>query len=275
MMNTSEKAGHTFLASLGKTRLRPGGVEATEWLFRQAHFTRDSKVLEVACNMGTTSIEIARRFGCSVYAIDMDKEALAKARHNILCEGVDGRVFVMEANATRLPFPDATFDVVINEAMLTMYADKAKERLVAEYYRVLKPGGRLLTHDIMYTQSSFDDAEQTALQNVVKSHVSPMSQARWQAMFLSAGFATFACHHGAMTLMSPRGLIKDEGLASAVKIVFNGLGKSRNRPRFLAMMRFFQRQRQQLNFIACCATKSSTVETPVISSHDEINGNYI
>lgn len=29
-MSTMEKAGHTFLASLGKTRLRPGGIEATE-----------------------------------------------------------------------------------------------------------------------------------------------------------------------------------------------------------------------------------------------------
>lgn len=79
-MNASEKAGHTFLASLGKTRLRPGGIEATEWLFQQAGFTADSKVLEVACNMGTTSIELAQRFHCSVYAIDMDKDALAKAR---------------------------------------------------------------------------------------------------------------------------------------------------------------------------------------------------
>ncbi|HAU4310940.1 TPA: SAM-dependent methyltransferase, partial [Citrobacter freundii] len=34
-MSATEKAGHTFLASLGKTRLRPGGVEATEWLFSQ------------------------------------------------------------------------------------------------------------------------------------------------------------------------------------------------------------------------------------------------
>lgn len=115
------------MASLGKTRLRPGGIEATEWLFKQAGFSADNKVLEVACNMGTTSIELAQRFHCTVYAIDMDKGALAKARQNIVREGVDHRVIVMEANAGRLPFADETFDVVINEAMLTMYADKAKE----------------------------------------------------------------------------------------------------------------------------------------------------
>ncbi len=259
-MNASEKAGHTFLASLGKTRLRPGGVEATEWLFRQADLSSDSTVLEVACNMGTTSIELAKRFGCRVYAIDMDKDALAKARQNTVLEGVDNKVLVMEANATSLPFPDATFDAVINEAMLTMYADKAKAKLVAEYYRVLKPGGRLLTHDIMYTRQALGEGDRMALQGVVKSHVSPMSQARWQSLFEEAGFDSVRCHAGPMSLMSARGLIKDEGLRQALRIICNGLLKRENRPRFLAMMRFFRRQRRQLNFIACCSAKGRTVQ---------------
>ncbi|MEN0617487.1 class I SAM-dependent methyltransferase [Klebsiella indica] len=254
-MNTSEQAGHTFLARLGKTRLRPGGIEATEWLFQQAGFTAESKVLEVACNMGTTAIELAQRFRCSVYAIDMDKEALAKARQNIVREGVDNRVVVLEANANRLPFPDATFDVVINEAMLTMYADKAKEKLAAEYFRVLKPGGRLLTHDIMYSQDALDDETRLQLQGVVKSHVSPLSAAGWQAIFQRAGFASVRFHHGPMSLMSPLGLIKDEGYKQALRIACNGLLKRENRPRFLSMMRFFRRQKKRLNFISCCSVK--------------------
>ncbi|EOH1345741.1 SAM-dependent methyltransferase, partial [Citrobacter freundii] len=65
-MSATEKAGHTFLASLGKTRLRPGGVEATEWLFSQSQLTPGSQVLEVACNMATTAIELVQRFGCTV-----------------------------------------------------------------------------------------------------------------------------------------------------------------------------------------------------------------
>lgn len=182
------------MASLGKTRLRPGGIEATEWLFKQAGFSADNKVLEVACNMGTTSIELAQRFHCTVYAIDMDKGALAKARQNIVREGVDHRVIVMEANAGRLPFADETFDVVINEAMLTMYADKAKEKLVAEYFRVLKPGGRLLTHDIMYTHDTLGEDARRQLQGVVKSNVSPLSAAAWRTLFQRSGFDAVSIH---------------------------------------------------------------------------------
>ena len=46
--------GHEFLARIGKTRLRPGGVVATDWLLEKGNIKADSKVLEVACNMGTT-----------------------------------------------------------------------------------------------------------------------------------------------------------------------------------------------------------------------------
>ena len=47
-----------------------------------------------------------------------------------------------------MKFPDNTFDYIINEAMLTMFSNKSKERALKEYLRVLKPGGLLLTHDI-------------------------------------------------------------------------------------------------------------------------------
>lgn len=254
-MSVSEKAGHTFLASLGKTRLRPGGVEATEWLFSQSQLTADSIVLEVACNMGTTSIELVQRFGCTVYAIDMDKNALSQARENVAAAGLQDKIQVLEANATKLPFADNAFDVVINEAMLTMYVDKAKTRLIDEYYRVLKPGGRLLTHDIMYTSERLEASRQSQLEEVVKSNVSPMTQSAWQAQFSASGFQSVRTHHGAMSLMSPAGLIRDEGLARAAKILFNGLRTRENRSRFLGMFRFFRRHRQQLNYIACCSRK--------------------
>ena len=254
-MSASEKAGHTFLASLGKTRLRPGGVDATEWLFSHSQLTPDSIVLEVACNMGTTSIELARRFGCTIYAIDMDKNALIKARENVAAAGLQDKIQVLEANANKLPFADNAFDVVINEAMLTMYVDKAKTRLIGEYYRVLKPGGRLLTHDIMFTSDRLEEGRQTQLESIVRSNVSPMTQPAWKALFSASGFQSVDTHHGAMSLMSPAGLIRDEGLARAAKILFNGLRTRDNRARFLGMFRFFRRNRHQLNYIACCSRK--------------------
>lgn len=255
-MSESTKAGHTFLASLGKTRLRPGGKEATEWLMSHANLTVDSKVLEVACNRGTTSLELASRFGCRIYAIDMDKVALRAARATIRTAGLSDKIQLIEANATRLPFPDNCFDVVINEAMLTMYADKAKTKLVREYCRVLKQGGLLLTHDIMLTNEKLSQTADDDLQEVVKSNVCPMSQLEWETLFLKAGFASVQTQHGAMSLMSPKGLIRYEGFCRAVGIVCHGLKNRENRARFLGMFRYFRAQHHKLNYIVCCSQKN-------------------
>ena len=64
------EAGHSFLARLGKTKLRPGGVEATGWLLEKANIKEDSKVLEVACNMRTTMIQVAGKNGCNIDITD-------------------------------------------------------------------------------------------------------------------------------------------------------------------------------------------------------------
>ena len=69
------EAGHKFLAKLGKKRLRPGGKLATDWLIEQGQFSSDKKVLEVACNMGTTTIELAKKYRLPDYCSSPPGEA--------------------------------------------------------------------------------------------------------------------------------------------------------------------------------------------------------
>ena len=56
------EAGHEFLLRMGKTRLRPGGIEATNWLLNSADITPETQILDVACNIGTTTVELVKRF---------------------------------------------------------------------------------------------------------------------------------------------------------------------------------------------------------------------
>ena len=247
--------GHEFLARLGKTRLRPGGREATEWLLSHVDFTIDTSVLEVACNMGTTMISLAEEHGCRITGLDMNPAALAKARANIEAHGLSDVVDVVEGNAMALPFPDVTFDVVINEAMLTMLPRENKAKAIAEYFRVLKAGGVLLTHDVALRT---DDEEQAAelragISRAIRVNVDPLPAKRWEELFQHAGFRT-EVQTGNMTLLDPVGLVRDEGFDGAMKIIRNGL-RTENIDRFRTMFNFFFDHNKEFSYIAVVSRK--------------------
>lgn len=249
---TKHEVGHTFLARLGKKRLRPGGIKATNWLIEQANLTQSKKVLEIACNMCTTSIELAKTYGCHITAVDMDPHVLEKARHNITTNHLEDKITLQQANAMKLPFENETFDVVFNEAMLTMLNGKSKQKAISEYYRVLKPGGILLTHDVMLAKEDMVETIES-LRKTIHVNVEPLSLSAWQQVFKEEGF-TVTASHGDMTLMSPKGMIRDEGLLGTIKIIRNGL-KKENRGMFKKMYSFFNHPDVKMEYIAVASRK--------------------
>ncbi len=248
-----KEIGHRFLAKLGKTRLRPGGIKATNWLIEQGDFSKDSRVLEVACNMCTTSIELAQTYGCQIVGVDMDSHVLEQARVKIADAGLEDKIHIQRGNALKLPFPDNSFDIVINEAMLTMLRGEAKEKAIKEYWRVLKPGGRLLTHDVSYIS---DDMETKLHQlgQTINAHVEPLHVKHWQSLFQQTGFSDVQTNHGKMTLMSVPGMIRDEGFFKTSQILYRGL-KKENRQQFTKMYTFFNKVGKELRYIAVVSTK--------------------
>lgn len=247
-----KEAGHIFLAKLGKKRLRPGGKVATEFLFQQGKFSNKTRVLEVACNMCTTSIELVKRYGCSIDALDLDVNALEKARFNIEKENLKQFITLHQGNASDLPFEDNQFDIVINEAMLTMLSDDMKIQCLKEYYRVLKPNGILLTHDIMLSNENHN--LKTDLSRGIATRVAPHTKKGWFGCLESTRFEIIDVNQGKMSLMSPIGLIKDEGMFNTLKIVKNGL-KKENREKFLSMFKLFRKNKNNLGYIAISSRK--------------------
>ena len=248
-----EEVGHNFLARLGKTRLRPGGRKATDWVIASGDFSKDKKVLEVACNMCTTSIGLAKQYGCRIEGVDLDENALEKAKANIAANNLQDKIHVQRANAMKLPFEDNTFDIVINEAMLTMLPVEAKMKAVAEYFRVLKPNGFLLTHDVMLV----GDDHKTILENMrnaINVTVTPLTKEGWKQVFLDSGFRNIETFSGEMTLLSPKGMIYDEGVLGTLKIIKNAM-KAENREQFKKMFRTFNDPERKLHFIAVCSQK--------------------
>lgn len=248
-----EDVEHHFLARLGKTRLRPGGKIATDWLIANGDFRKDKKVLEVACNTGITAIEIAKQFGSHIIGIDVDEESLEKARQNIKENNLEHLVQVQRANPPQLPFEDNSFDIVINEAMLTMLPLEEKQQAIKEYLRVLKPNGFLLTHDVMLNGEEMEDIL-VKLRDTLNINITPLTKSGWKTLFADCGFRNVDTFTGEMHLLSPKGLIYDEGVLGAMKIVGNAL-KPENRDSVKKIFQTFNDNAKKLGFIAVCSQK--------------------
>jgi len=251
----SKELGHDFLARLGKTKLRPGGKEATEWLLDNANITKDSNVLEVACNMGTTMISVARKYGCHIIGVDLMEDNVVKAKNNIKENKLQDLIKVEQGNALKLNFKDNVFDVVINEAMLTMFSNESKQQALKEYYRVLKPGGVLLTHDVCLNTEDKDKQEELikALRINLNMNVLPLTLCDWYDLLSSNGF-TVTQKSGPMSLMNPIGMLKDEGLFKTVKIIKNA-HKKENKEMFQKMFKLFNNNSKELYYVANISKK--------------------
>jgi len=105
------------------------------------------QVLDVGSGAGTDSLVAAQMVGDQgrVIGIDMTPAMLAKARAAAAAMGVTNVEFV-ESEAEQLPFPDASFDVVISNGVIDLIPDK--DAVFAELHRVLVPGGRLQIADV-------------------------------------------------------------------------------------------------------------------------------
>lgn len=99
------------------------------------------RVLDVGCGTGVVARRAALRVQPrgSVSGIDISPDMLAVARAAAHRDGVS--IDWYEGRAEALPFPDASFDLVLSQFALMFFADRAKA--MAEMRRVLRPGGRI------------------------------------------------------------------------------------------------------------------------------------
>jgi SAM-dependent methyltransferase len=179
LYDTSQAAAvppHAMLASLGcgnptaLAELRPGDV-----------------VLDLGSGGGIDVLLSARRVGPDgkAYGLDMTDEMLALARENQQKSGL-ANVEFLKGEIEDIPLPDNSVDVIISNCVINLSADK--DRVVAEAFRVLKPGGRFAVSDVVARGDSVPDAIRQDMELWVGCVAGAIEESRYRQLLTTAGF---------------------------------------------------------------------------------------
>ncbi len=111
-----------------------------EWIDELA-LPRESRILEVGCGAGLTTIELASR-GYTVYATDSSKAMVDRTLQGVIESDVGDRVKVFRGDVYSLPFEDDMFTLVFAMGVISWL--ESPDVAVREMARVVKPGGYVI-----------------------------------------------------------------------------------------------------------------------------------
>ena len=155
--DVSNTRSRDFIPALRFHRLTPlfDGVAAVavrdrtikQRVLSRASIADGEDVLDVGCGTGTLAISAKRiARNAKMSGLDADPAILIRARDKAKASGLHIRFD--EGMSTGLPYPDASFDIVLSTLFFHHLSDDAKRQTATELVRVLRPGGRVVVGDL-------------------------------------------------------------------------------------------------------------------------------
>jgi len=143
-------------------------------------------VLDLGSGGGIDVILSARRVGPTgkAYGLDMTDDMLALARRNAVEAKVENVEF-LKGQIESIPLPDNSVDVIISNCVINLSGDK--RRVLAEAFRVLKPGGRFAVSDVVVRGTMPDDVRRN-MELWVGCVAGALEETEFQALLSAAGF---------------------------------------------------------------------------------------
>ena len=144
-------------------------------------------VLDLGSGGGIDVLLSARRVGPTgkAYGLDMTDEMLALARENQRHAGQTNVEF-LKGEIENIPLPDNSVDVIISNCVINLSADK--DRVIAEAFRVLKPGGRVAVSDIVVRGESVPESVRRSMELWVGCIAGALEEGRFREKLTRAGF---------------------------------------------------------------------------------------
>ena len=144
-------------------------------------------VLDLGSGGGIDVLLSARRVGPAgkAYGLDMTDDMLALARDNQEKSGLTNVEF-LRGEIENIPLPDNSVDVIISNCVINLSSDK--DRVIAEAFRVLKPGGRLAVSDVVARGDELSPEIRTSLELWAGCIAGALSERGYLDRLARAGF---------------------------------------------------------------------------------------
>lgn len=143
-------------------------------------------VLDLGSGGGIDVLLSARRVapGGTAYGLDGSPDMIALARGNAASAGVTNAEF-LHGRIEDIPLPEASVDAVISNCVINLSADKP--RVLAETFRVLRPGGRIGISDVI-TDEGLSPAQLAEAERLTGCAAGTLTAAGYRRLLAAAGF---------------------------------------------------------------------------------------
>jgi len=172
-------------------------------------------VLDLGSGGGIDVLLSARRVGPTgkAYGLDTTDDMLALAEANRRKSGLTNVEF-LRGDIERIPLPDASVDVIISNCVINLSGDK--DRVLAEAFRVLKPGGRFAVSDVV-VRGALPAPIRQSMEQWVGCVAGALEEGEYRSKLTAAGFADVGVEvtreygfEDARTFLSTEGLDADQ-----------------------------------------------------------------
>ena len=178
-------------------------------------------VLDLGSGGGIDVLLSAKRVGPTgmAYGLDMTEEMLALARENQRKAGVTNVEF-LKGEIEHIPLPDASVDVIISNCVINLSADK--DAVLAEAYRVLKPGGRVAVSDVV-VRGEVPAVLRRSVELWIGCVAGALEESEYRAKLAKAGFDEIALEPTRIyTAESARDFLAGAGLGAEAITAMDG-----------------------------------------------------
>ena len=222
-------------------------TEESHEIPRLLDVTLNSSVLELGCGSGGYALHLVEKTGCRLVGLDLNAAGIRNANQLALAKGLASHARFEQCDVSKhLPFDDRAFDAVFSNDVLCHVPERP--RVLAEMFRVLKPGGRMLFSDALVVGGLLSH-EEIAIRSSIGFYVySPPGEN--ERLIAQAGFrnvratdTTASAARIAQRWHQAREEKKEELIAAEGSGNFAGL------QRFLSCVHALTREKRLLRFI--------------------------